>query len=55
MQGFNIGLKPKLTEEGTSGVYILKNKNREHIGIFKPYDEEAYAPNNPRGYIGKLW
>ena len=22
--------------------------------MFKPIDEEAYAPNNPRGYEGKL-
>lgn len=22
--------------------------------IFKPFDEEPFAPNNPKGYIGKL-
>ena len=51
-KGFNSGLKPKLTQDGTSGVYKLRNKNKKDIAIFKPIDEEAYAPNNPRGTAG---
>jgi hypothetical protein len=34
------GLVPKLTDEGTSGTYILRGVNKEPIGIFKPVDEE---------------
>jgi hypothetical protein len=30
------------------------NQQKEKIGIFKPIDEEAFSPNNPLGYIGKI-
>eukprot|EP00331_Platyophrya_macrostoma_P032801 CAMPEP_0176437752 /NCGR_PEP_ID=MMETSP0127-20121128/18831_1 /TAXON_ID=938130 /ORGANISM="Platyophrya macrostoma, Strain WH" /LENGTH=594 /DNA_ID=CAMNT_0017821483 /DNA_START=213 /DNA_END=1996 /DNA_ORIENTATION=- len=53
-EGFNLGLFPKPTLEGTSGVYFIRNSNRKNIGIFKPVDEEPFAPNNPKGYQGKL-
>jgi len=52
--GFNLRLNPKLTLNGTSGTYTLQAKNRKTIAIFKPYDEEPFTPNNPRGYIGKF-
>ena len=32
----------------------MRDSSRRNIAIFKPLDEEAYAPNNPRGYQGKL-
>ena len=51
-QGFNSGLKPKLTDEGTSGTYEMRSAQKEKIGIFKPVDEEPFAPNNPRGNSG---
>lgn len=35
--------------EGTSGVYVLSCGQQGPISIFKPIDEEPYAPNNPRG------
>lgn len=53
-EGFNLGLIPKLTFDGTSGSYFLQNKYRKNVAIFKPFDEEPFAPNNPKGYIGKL-
>jgi len=43
-----------LAEFGTSGSYFLENTNRNKIAIFKPLDEEPYAPNNPRGMKGVL-
>ena len=43
---------PKLTSEGTSGTYILRGKDKSCIGVFKPVDEEQFAPNNPRDYQG---
>jgi hypothetical protein len=46
---FNAKLVPKLTEDGTSGAYRLRDKDKNNIAIFKPIDEECYAPNNPRG------
>lgn len=52
--GFLKGLKPKLTETGTSGSYFLQNHNSKTTAIFKPYDEEPFAPNNPRKFVGEL-
>lgn len=49
-QGFNSGLIPKLTDDGTSGTYEMRNIQKEKVGIFKPIDEEPFAPNNPRGH-----
>ena len=47
---FTRGLKPKMKEEGTSGVYQIRNVDKETIAIFKPFDEEPNTPNNPKGY-----
>lgn len=52
-QGFGSGIKGKLTEEGTSGTYFLRSKN-QNLAVFKPIDEEQFAPNNPRGFKGKF-
>ena len=43
--------RPKLTAEGTSGAYIFKN-DEGNVAVFKPIDEEPYAPNNPRDLKG---
>ncbi|CAD8206792.1 unnamed protein product [Paramecium pentaurelia] len=51
---FMKGITPKLTDFGTQGTYILENQNHKPVAIFKPYDEEAFAPNNPRGMRGKM-
>ncbi len=51
-QGMVSGLKPKLTDEGTCGTYMMRSKHQETIAIYKPIDEEPFAPNNPRGYVG---
>jgi hypothetical protein len=47
-EGLSTGLEPQLTNEGTSGTYILRGKNASPVAVFKPVDEEAFAPNNPR-------
>lgn len=53
--GFLNNIKPVANNsEGTSGIYLLKNNNRNTVAIFKPIDEEAFAPNNQKGYIGKF-
>ena len=40
-----------LAQEGTSGSYILNGPGDDSkpLGVFKPIDEEPFAPNNPRG------
>ena len=48
-RGFNCGQSPVLSEDGTSGTYFLKDDNDSIVSVFKPIDEEPYAPNNPRG------
>ena len=51
--GLLAGLAPSLTEEGTSGSYVLKEAIDEEtarpVAFWKPIDEEPFAPNNPRG------
>lgn len=54
IEAIDNGVIPSLTSEGTSGVYIIENKIKENISIFKPFDEEVHAPNNPRNMAGKL-
>ena len=54
MKALSFKIKPILAEFGTSGSYFLENINRNKIAIFKPLDEEPYAPNNPRGMKGDL-
>ena len=52
--GFTKGLKPKLLDDGTSGVYQIRNADKETIAIFKPIDEEPNTPNNPKGYTNQF-
>ena len=52
--GFMQGLAPVLNLNGTSGTYMLRNTNKDTVALFKPIDEEAFAPNNQKGYTGKF-
>lgn len=52
--GFLAGLSPTLIPDGTSGTYNLRNTNKEVVALFKPIDEEAFAPNNQKGFAGKF-
>ena len=51
-RALKFGFKPRLTDDGTSGTYLMRNQRKKIIGVFKPVDEEAFAPNNPRGNVG---
>ena len=53
-KGFKKGLKPKLTDDGTSGTYLMRGISRKPLAVFKPIDEEAFAPNNPRDHVGRF-
>jgi Phosphatidylinositol 3- and 4-kinase len=53
-QGLKLNLAPNLTWDGTGGTYFMRDPHRNMRGVFKPIDEEAYAPMNPRGYIGNI-
>ncbi len=52
--GLSLGLKPKPTEDGTGGTYLLRSAQKQFIGVFKPKDEELVASENPRGYNGSI-
>lgn len=48
------GIIPRLTDDGTGATYMLRDSaNRHTLAVFKPKDEEAFAPQNPRGYEGR--
>lgn len=51
------GMAPLLITAGLSGGYWMRNALGEGIGVFKPFDEEIFAPNNPlphhRGALGQ--
>jgi hypothetical protein len=51
-RGLMNGVEPELVSDCCGGTYILRSESGERIGIFKPADEEPYAPNNPKGFVG---
>jgi hypothetical protein len=51
-RGLAKGYKPELVLDGSGGTYFFHNACKAKIAIFKPADEEPYAENNPRGYVG---
>lgn len=53
-EGLNKGLSPILASSGLGGTYFLRDSSDRVVGVFKPEDEEAYAPNNPRGLPGRM-
>ena len=54
-RGIKRGCKPKLTSDGCGGTYLLSARGgMGAVGVFKPEDEEAGAPNNPRGHTGRM-
>jgi len=46
-EGIESGLFPVLIQKGLSGAYWIRSKEREVLGLFKPFDEEPYAINSP--------
>ena len=50
--GLYAGNSPKLTPEGSGGVYMMKDEcGLRNVAVFKPMDEEPMAVNNPRGFF----
>ncbi|KAF3444931.1 hypothetical protein FNV43_RR14624 [Rhamnella rubrinervis] len=47
------GTDPVPVCSGLGGAYYFRNCHGENIAIVKPTDEEPYAPNNPKGFVGK--
>lgn len=47
------GIDPIPVRSGLGGSYYFRNCLGENVAIVKPTDEEPYAPNNPKGFVGK--
>ncbi|KAL0919181.1 hypothetical protein M5K25_011259 [Dendrobium thyrsiflorum] len=47
------GMDPIPIHNGLGGAYYFRNNKGDRIAIVKPTDEEPFAPNNPKGFIGK--
>jgi len=48
-----MGVEPTLINGGLGGAYYFRNEKGHSVAIVKPTDEEPFAPNNPKGFIGK--
>ncbi|XP_031479273.1 phosphatidylinositol 4-kinase gamma 5-like [Nymphaea colorata] len=47
------GIDPIPANGGLGGAYYFRNPKGERVAIVKPTDEEPFAPNNPKGFVGK--
>ncbi|KAK6133775.1 hypothetical protein DH2020_032486 [Rehmannia glutinosa] len=47
------GIDPIPVHGGLGGAYYFRNIRGESVAIVKPTDEEPFAPNNPKGFVGK--
>ena len=47
------GVDPIPVHSGLGGAYYFRNCKGESVAIVKPTDEEPFAPNNPKGFVGK--
>ncbi|CAI0463621.1 unnamed protein product [Linum tenue] len=47
------GVDPLPVHGGLGGAYYFRNIRGESVAIVKPTDEEPFAPNNPKGFVGK--
>ncbi|KAK9271731.1 hypothetical protein L1049_002094 [Liquidambar formosana] len=53
VQAMKIGIDPIPVHSGLGGAYYFRNCSGENVAIVKPTDEEPFAPNNPKGFVGK--
>ncbi|CAA6672466.1 unnamed protein product [Spirodela intermedia] len=47
------GVEPTKVHHGLGGAYYFRNSSGDNVAIVKPADEEPFAPNNPKGFVGK--
>ncbi|XP_008797596.2 phosphatidylinositol 4-kinase gamma 5-like [Phoenix dactylifera] len=47
------GVDPIPVHSGLGGAYYFRSSRGECVAIAKPTDEEPFAPNNPKGFVGK--
>ncbi|KAK7360710.1 hypothetical protein VNO77_02719 [Canavalia gladiata] len=53
VKAIKMGIDPIPVHSGLGGAYYFLNSRGENVAIVKPTDEEPFAPNNPKGFVGK--
>ncbi|CAH8383408.1 unnamed protein product [Eruca vesicaria subsp. sativa] len=53
VKAMKAGVDPLPVHSGLGGAYYFRNKKGESVAIVKPTDEEPFAPNNPKGFVGR--
>lgn len=53
VKAIKMGVDPIPVHSGLGGAYYFRNCKGESAAIVKPTDEEPFAPNNPKGFVGK--
>ncbi|OMO95964.1 hypothetical protein CCACVL1_05141 [Corchorus capsularis] len=53
IKAMKLGIDPLPVNGGLGGAYYFKNPRGQNVALVKPTDEEPYAPNNPKGFVGK--
>uniref|UniRef100_A0ACD6ACP7 Uncharacterized protein n=1 Tax=Avena sativa TaxID=4498 RepID=A0ACD6ACP7_AVESA len=53
IKGIRNGIDPVPIHDWMGGAYYFRDVWGEHAAIVKPTDEEPFAPNNPKGFVGK--
>lgn len=53
VKAMKVGVEPLPVHSGLGGAYYFRNKKGHSVAIVKPTDEEPFAPNNPKGFVGR--
>ncbi|KAL1202360.1 Phosphatidylinositol 4-kinase gamma 6 [Cardamine amara subsp. amara] len=53
VMAMKMGVEPIPVNGGLGGAYYFRNEKGQSVAIVKPTDEEPFAPNNPKGFVGK--
>lgn len=53
VKALECGVEPIAVRGGLGGAYYFRNCRGESVAVVKPTDEEPFAPNNPKGFVGK--
>uniref|UniRef100_A0A915PF67 Phosphatidylinositol 4-kinase type 2 n=1 Tax=Setaria digitata TaxID=48799 RepID=A0A915PF67_9BILA len=48
LEAIKAGIQPVRIPAGSSGSYFVRDMNYQNIAVFKPKDEEPFAPQNPK-------
>lgn len=51
--GIHSGHGLELQTQGLGGAYLLRDASGEPVALWKPREEEAFAPRNPKGFVGR--